>query len=444
MTGRKVLLVGGGAREHAMADALKRSGAELYVVMKNMNPGLATLADKFVLGNENDPGFVVATAEEWGAELALSGPEAPIEAGVTDALAAAGIRLGCPSGSAGRIETDKAWMRSLLTKHDSPGQIRFRHFDSEEGLDAFIAELGEVAVKPVGLTGGKGVRVSGDHLDSHEDAVAYAKEVLATGMGGGRLVIEEKLVGEEFTLQCLTDGSTVVPTPAVQDHKRAFEGDEGPNTGGMGAYSDVDGLLPFLSAGDRDAALEIVQGIVSALAAEGHPYVGTLYGQFMLTADGPRIIEINARFGDPEAMNTLSVLESSYTELVEAVAAGTLDKTAVRFEPKATVCKYVVPEGYGTKPASGVHVSVDEEAIEDTGARLYYASCNAAKGGVTTTTSRTLAVVGVASSIEDANEQAEQALSHVSSDKIYVRHDIGTEDLVRKRVAHMRALGRGR
>ncbi len=438
----RVLLIGGGAREHAMARALADSGAEIHVVMKNLNPGLADLATKFAVGRETDADLVVEHAGAWGSEIALSGPESPIAEGVTDALAEAGLRLASPTQAAGRIETDKAWMRQLQEDNDLPGGIRSRHFDGTDGLAAYIEELGEVAVKPIGLTGGKGVKVTGEHLDDVEAAVAYAEEVLGSDYGGGEVVIEEKLVGEEFTVQCFTDGTTVVPTPAVQDHKRAYEGDEGPNTGGMGAYSDTDGLLPFLNQTDYDRAVEIVQAHVDALREDGHPYVGTIYGQFMLTAEGPKVIEINARFGDPEAMNTLPVLETSYLDIVEAMAGGTLDKIDIGFAPKATVCKYVVPKGYGTKPADDVLVKVDQAAIDKTGARLYYASCNAADQGVRTTTSRTLAVVGIAESLEAANAQAEAALEHVEGDDIYIRHDIGTEDLITKRVAHMRALGR--
>ncbi len=439
----KVLLVGGGAREHAMARALVESGAELNVVMKNLNPGLADLATNFVVGRETNPPFVVEQAREWGCTIALSGPEAPIAAGVTDALARAGIDVVSPTLRAGQIETDKAWMRELLAKHGAPGQIRFRHFSTQQGLREFIEELGEVAVKPVGLTGGKGVKVTGEQLEGTEEAFEYANEIFTSGMGGGELVIEERLVGEEFTVQCFTDGTTVVPTPAVQDHKRAYEGDEGPNTGGMGSYSDANHLLPFLGQEDYDTAVEIVQAIVTALKAEGTPYVGTIYGQFMLTAEGPKIIEINARFGDPEAMNTLAILETPYLEVVEAMASGGLDEVDVDFAPKATVCKYVVPRGYGTNPAKDVLVEIDEDAVAKAGARIYYASCNAADGGVRTTTSRTLALVGIADTIAEANAQVEDALEHVQGDEIYVRHDIGTEDLVTKRVAHMNALGRG-
>ncbi len=442
MTELDVLVIGGGAREHAIGRALADGGARVSVVMSNENPGLARLAENTHIGPEKDPTAITSKAQEWGIEVAISGPEGPIAAGVTDALRDVGVRVASPSQKAGRVETDKAWMRRVMKKHGLPGRIEHRHFTHAQGLRSYIEELGEVAIKPIGLTGGKGVKVLGEHLESTDDALDYATEILTSGYGGGEVVVEEKLVGEEFTVQCFTDGDAVVPTPPIQDHKRAFEGDEGPNTGGMGSYSGEGGQLPFLNQEDYDQAVRIVQSIVDALDDEGAPYVGPIYGQFMLTEDGPKVIEVNARLGDPEAMNTLPVLETPLTELLDAMTRQRLDRVDVSFSDEATVCKYVVPRGYGTNPASDVHVTVDEDAIQGTGARLYYASCNAAEDGVTTTTSRTLAVVGIADTIQDANGQAEAALEHIDADEIYVRHDIGTEDLVTQRVAHMRALGR--
>lgn len=442
MTERNVLLIGGGAREHAIGQALVDSGAELSVVMKNENPGLARLATNTHVGSEKAPSLIVEKAKAWGVDIAISGPEGPIASGVTDALAQAGIRVASPTQKAGRIETDKAWMRRVMKKHDVPGAIKNRHFTHAQGLRSFIEELGDIAVKPIGLTGGKGVKVTGEHLDDTEEALEYATEILTSGYGGGEVVIEEKLVGEEFTIQCFTDGDTLAPTPPVQDHKRAFEGDEGPNTGGMGSYSGPNATLPFLTERDHQEAIRIVDGIVGALKKEGHRYVGPIYGQFMLTEEGPKVIEVNARFGDPEAMNTIPLLETSLTRIVDAMTRQRLDKLDLRFSEEATVVKYVVPRGYGTNPSEDVKVHVDEDAIEATGARLYYASCNPTEGGVTTTTSRTLAVVGIAETLQEANEQAEDALEHIQGDEIYIRHDIGTDDLVTRRIAHMRALGR--
>ncbi len=213
----------------------------------------------------------------------------------------------------------------------------------------------------------------------------------------------------------------------------------GPNTGGMGSYSDADHLLPFVGVEDRRKALEIMKQIVSAMSEEGCPYRGVMYGQFMLTKSGPKIIEINARFGDPEAMNVLPILEDNFEKICWDMAKGTLSG-AVRFANKATVCKYVVPRGYGTKPEAGHRISVDMDGVKRSGAEAFYSNVDMKDGVLVTGTSRALGVVGIDYSLEGADWNCETALSFVESDAIFVRHDIGTRDLVQRRVDHMREI----
>jgi phosphoribosylamine--glycine ligase len=254
------------------------------------------------------------------------------------------------------------------------------------------------------------------------------------------VLIEEKMVGEEFTLQAFCDGKVAVPMPAVQDHKRAYEGDVGPNTGGMGSYSQADGLLPFLSSDDFENAVLTCQKIVEAMRREGHEYKGTLYGQFMLTPYGIKIIECNARFGDPEAMNVLPLLEADYLDICESIIDGTLAKKNINFAKKATVCKYVVPRGYGEKPIAGAEIIIDENGIAKTGAELFYASVNEEGGKVYTTTSRALALVGIANTIEKAEKIAERSLEFVKGEDIYVRHDIGKRESIERKVRRLHEL----
>ncbi|HQN75609.1 MAG TPA: phosphoribosylglycinamide synthetase C domain-containing protein, partial [Methanomassiliicoccales archaeon] len=237
-------------------------------------------------------------------------------------------------------------------------------------------------------------------------------------------------------LQAFCDGRNVRGMPLVQDHKRAYDGDVGPNTGGMGSYTDADHLLPFVTEEERQKALEIMRRTVQAMRDDGSPYRGVLYGQFMLTRDGPKVIEFNARFGDPEAMNVLTLLESGFLDVCQGVADGKLSSD-VPFLRKATVCKYVVPAGYGTESKAGRPVMVNEKELAAAGARLYYAAVDEKDGVVLTTSSRTLGVVGMADSIEEAEAICEAGLVHVRGD-IFVRHDIGKRELVRKRVDHMR------
>lgn len=441
----RALIVGSGAREHAIAEALVRSGAELVACAKLRNPGIAALATAYGTFPETEPGRVAAFASEQRAELAVIGPEAPLEAGVADALLARGISVVGPTKAAARIETSKAFMRDLLRRHRVPGSIPYATFQEPDSAAAYLKEHPQdQVIKPAGLTGGKGVRVLGEHLSTVEDAVVYVREIFDHRIGGaGGVVVEQRLKGEEITLQALTDGTTVLPMPAVQDHKRAWEGDRGPNTGGMGSYSQADGLLPFLTKEEHRAAVEVLQKAVDALRADGIVYRGVLYGQFMLTVEGPKVVEFNARFGDPEAMNVLPTLESDFVELCERTATGRLAGASIRFAPMATVCKYVVPEGYGDRPASGERIELDRRAVEACGARLHYASVTEQSGALYTTSSRALAFTGIAPTIEEAERIADRGTRAVSG-PIFVRHDIGTAALIQAKVDHMRQLREGR
>jgi phosphoribosylamine--glycine ligase len=435
----KVLLVGGGAREHAMARALVEGGARLYAVLKNRNPGILRLAQDSRLAAETDIEKVVDFAGSKGIEMAVVGPEAPLEAGLTDALEKAGIRCASPSKAAARLETSKQFMRQLMASHDVPGRIMHWVFEQiDEVRDFLDAYDRPIAVKPVGLTGGKGVKISGDQLQNRQDAIDYATEILEKKLGGSaKVVIEAKAEGEEFTLQAFSDGSSVTPMPAVQDHKRAFEGDMGPNTGGMGSYSQQDHLLPFLKKEEYDEGVRIVHRTVEALKSEGCPFKGPIYGQFMLTSEGPKVIEFNARFGDPEAMNVLGILKTSFLEACEDMAYGRAGGVRASFAHRATVCKYIVPVGYGIESRSGSPIAVDENAIEKEGARLYYAAVNQGDDGrVLTTSSRALGILGIGEDIAEAEGRCSSALSHVKGE-YFVRHDIGRPEALKRKVEHM-------
>ena len=426
----KALVVGGGGREHAIATALARNpDARIYSVMAKKNPGISRIAQDVLLHKETDCGRVVAWAKEKGIDCAIIGPEAPLEAGIVDALSAAGIPAVGPTRAAARLENDKGFCRDLMHKHRIPGCPDYRIFHDTKDAVSFIEEYdGDLVVKPIGLTGGKGVKIMGEQVD-RQGAIAYARSL------NGIAVIEERLLGEEFTLQAFVDGKTLVPMPLVQDHKRAFEGDTGPNTGGMGSYTMPDHRMPFVEEADYQKALEIMRETVAAMDRDGHPYKGILYGQFMNTAKGPRVIEYNARFGDPEAMNVLSLLESDLSEIACGIADGSLaHKTAV-FTRKATVCKYLVPEGYPDTPASGEPLTVGDHP----GSLLYYANIEEKEGSLMTLTSRTLAFVGMGSTLEEAEQHAEKAAAAVRG-RVRYRRDIGTRKLLDQRIKHMKEL----
>ena len=433
----KILVIGSGAREHAIIRALDRSPQEkeVYCLASNMNPGIAEICDELTVCNINDPNFVVSYAQEIATTLTIIGPENPLANGVADALWEAGVKVVGPKKDLAQLETSKAFTRDLLKEYDVPGGPKYETFSSMDGVAEFLNELVEnYVVKYDGLMGGKGVKVGGDHLHSHTEALAYCQELVDSG---GGFVIEEKFVGQEFSLMSFCDGDNLKHMPAVQDHKRAYEGDTGPNTGGMGTYSDVNHSLPFLRDSDIVEAHEINLATAKALKDKfGEGYKGVLYGGFMATANGVNLIEYNARLGDPEAMNVLSLLETDFIELCHAIADGTLDQTDVKFANRATVCKYVVPEGYPDSPIKGEPIDVSDISNPN---GLFYASVDIQDGQLVEAGSRTVAVVGMADSISEAEAMAEKEVSSVKG-PLFHRTDIGTDAVVQKRIDHMNEL----
>lgn len=433
-----ILIVGSGAREHAIASALHRSKEQphLFCCGTSLNPGIKQMAYNYWVGDITDVNAIVAIAKDWQIGLAIIGPEAPLEKGLADALWQAAIPTIGPRKKLAQIETSKGFARELMKKYHIPGLPKYQIFEKIEGIPAFLAQLGEgnYVVKANGLMGGKGVKVAGDHLHSIDEAIAYCKEIFAQGQ---TIVIEEKLIGQEFSLMCFCDGEHIIPMPIVQDHKRAFVDDKGPNTGGMGSYSDADHSLPFLSEEDMIGALKINEAIISALTREvNDKYIGILYGSFIATRDGVNVIEFNARFGDPEALNVLTILESDFVLLCQALVTGSLQFDLVKFAKQATVCKYAVPEGYPDKPVKDV--VIDIAAVKNK-SHLYLSSVNALDGKIFATGSRTAAYVGVADSISAAEEISEKEVCGIAG-PLFHRPDIGTDRLIQYRIDEMRRL----
>ena len=433
----KILVIGSGAREHAIVRALDRSHQEkeIFCLASNMNPGIAELCEELLIGNFNDPDFVVNYTNEIEATLAIIGPENPLENGVADALWSVKVKVVGPKKDVAKLETSKAFTRDLLKEYDIPGGPKYRTFDSMNGVVEFLNELGEnYVVKYDGLAGGKGVKVSGEHLHSHDEALAYCQELTDKD---GEFVIEEKFIGEEFSLMSFCDGDTLKHMPAVQDHKRAYEGDTGPNTGGMGTYSDANHSLPFLTEEDIAEAHQInIQTAKAVKDKFGEGYKGILYGGFMATANGVKLIEYNARFGDPEAMNVLSLLESDFIEICNGIADGSLNKVDVQFSNKATVCKYAVPEGYPDSPVKDEQINISKINNPD---GLFYASVDIQNGKLVEAGSRTIAVVGMANSISNAEKIAEKEVSAIDG-PLFHRSDIGTDMVIQKRINHMKSI----
>lgn len=433
-----ILIIGSGAREHAIASALHRSLQQpaLFCCGTSINPGIKQMAHQYWAGDITDVSAITQLAKEWQIDIAIIGPEAPLEKGLADGLWALSIPTVGPKKQLAQIETSKGFARQLMQKYRIKGLPRFKNFHDMQGVEAFLNELGEgqYVVKANGLMGGKGVKVAGDHLYSFADALQFCKEIAAQGQA---FIIEEKLIGQEFSLMCFCDGEHMVPMPIVQDHKRAFVDDKGPNTGGMGSYSDANHTLPFLTNDDVKNAWQINQDVILALTTELHEkYIGILYGSFIATKEGVYVIEFNARFGDPEALNVLTILESDFVAICQALVKGNLSADQVLFSRLATVCKYAVPQGYPNNPLKDI--LIDISAVKNK-SQLYLSSVHAVDGKIFAMGSRTAAYVGVADSISAAEEISEREVCGISG-PLFHRDDIGTEKLIQRRVDDMRRL----
>src|SRR3990167_1705672 len=433
-----ILIIGSGAREHAIAKALHRSPQcpALFCCGTSNNPGIRLLLQDDWLGNVCDVESIIRQAVQWQIDFAIIGPEAPLEQGLADALWKHNIPVIGPKKHLAQIETSKSFTRDLLKKYRIPGSPHYQAFNQLEGVNAFLCQLGEgnYVVKANGLMGGKGVKVAGDHLHSIEEAYQFCEELCKQRHS---FVIEEKCIGEEFSFMCFCDGKNLVPMQLVQDHKRAFVNDKGPNTGGMGSYSDANHRLPFLTEQDINAAFNINQAIIAALSAEcGEKYIGILYGSFMATQDGVRLIECNARLGDPEALNVLAILETDFVEICQAMLAETLSPEKVQFANLATVCKYAVPEGYPEQPSKNAIIDVTHVKNPE---QLYFAAIDARDGKLYTMGSRAVAVVGIADTIFAAEKMAEAEMQRIQG-PLFHREDIGTHELIERRMHAMLAL----
>ncbi len=432
------LIVGHGAREHVIGEALVNSGANLFAFMSFKNAGLEDLSKDIKVHSETDFKEMIDFCKAKKIDFAVIGPEAPLCVGIVDALEKGGIPCAGPGIEAAQLEGSKIFTRGLLEKYKILSNVISKHFTSMEGVESYIKDMGKenIVVKPDGLTGGKGVKVFGDHLFSKKDILDYCKELTAQK---SPFVLEEKCNGEEFTLQTFVDGKNVIGTPLVQDHKRAYEDDKGPNTGGMGSYSIEDHLMPFITKADVKDALEDMKKSIAAVKVEtGTIYKGFLYGQFMKTAKGLKLIEFNARFGDPEAMNVLPLMKTNFVDICWRIINGNLIKEA-EFEKKATVCKYLAPEGYPVSPKRDEPIKVDKEKLAKIGAKYYYASVYREGSDIYTTTSRAMGILGIADTLENAEKISEAGVGCIEG-KLFHRKDVGTRKLLQKRIDHMNSL----
>jgi len=433
----KVLLVGSGAREHALARSLKKSATKIDLICfaSSNNPGIMELASEYIVGKLDDVVAITNWAQKNKVDWAIIGPELPLAAGVVDELAKINIPAVGPIKLLAQLETSKSFTRALCAEYDIPGGAKFKEFSSTDGVEDYLNKLNNnYVVKADGLMGGKGVKVFGEHLKNTQETLGYCSELISAG---SKFIIEEKFVGQEFSLMSFCDGENLFHLPAIQDHKRALEGDIGPNTGGMGSYSCPNGSLPFLTENDIKSAQAINIATASAIKKKFNtPYKGVLYGGFMATADGVKLIEYNARLGDPEAMNVLAVLETDFVELCENLIKGTLDKVIPKFSQMATVVKYAVPEGYPDNPIKNQRIDVSLLRNKD---NLFFAAVDKKADGLYELGSRTLAILAKAETVEIAQAHVEAEMDRLIG-PLYHRADIGTAKLIENRVTMMKEL----
>lgn len=435
----KVLIIGSGGREHAIARALTVSvhQPELYCFGQSRNPGIMSLTRVYELGSVTDVMAILDFAGQEKIDWAIIGPEAPLEVGLADALELKGIPCLGPKRALAQIETSKSFARDLLRRYAIPGQPKYQIFTTMAGVLPFLQGLGEnhFVIKADGLMSGKGVKVAGDHLKNYSEALEYCRFLLDHS---SRFVIEERLIGQEFSLMSFSDGRTMAHMPLVQDYKRVYEGDQGPNTGGMGSYTMPDHSLPFLSADDVRQAHIINESVIVALRQEfGEGYRGILYGGFMVTAAGVRVIEFNARFGDPEAINVLALLATDFVDICLAIIQEKLSARSLTFTAQATVCKYLVPQGYPDNPLRDQEIHFSSGFSRE---HIFYAGIDERAGRLYASGSRALAVLGKGATLEAAEKEAETQTQMVQG-PLFHRHDIATARSIAERMEMIEALG---
>ena len=420
----RVLVVGNGGREHALVWSLSQSPLVDDLMCAPGNPGIAEFARTRPVPT-NDIVSMVAMAAREAVDLVVVGPEVPLVAGIADGLRPAGIKVFGPGAAGARLEGSKAWAKSLMAKAGIPTAAA-RSFDRTDEAIAYANTLlavgTGVVVKADGLAAGKGVTVCDGPYEA-EVAITGALDRRLFGVEGSRVLIEERLEGEELSVLAFCDGTAVLPMQAAQDFKRARDGDLGPNTGGMGSHSPVPSCTPEVAGRITDVVLE---PIAAALAAEGEPYVGVIYAGIMLTADGPKVLEFNCRFGDPETQALLPRLASDLAEPILACTEGTLSQVKLHWRPAACVTVVAAAAGYPGMPATGAVISGLDAARAITGLPVFQAgTARAADESLVTNGGRVLAVAALGDDPQAARRRAYDGLAEVSFDGMWYRSDIG-------------------
>ena len=425
----KILVVGGGGREHALCWKIAQSPLVDNLYCAPGNPGIAHLAECVQIGAE-DIEALLSFAQTEKIDLTVVGPEIPLTLGIVDRFQAAGLDIFGPNQAAAQIEASKSFSKDLMARHGIP-TAAYRSIDEYAEAVAYIRAQGApIVIKADGLAAGKGVVVA----MSEEQAIKAVDEIMRDqifGQAGARVVIEEFMDGEEASFFAFTDGKNILPLASSQDHKRVFDGDQGPNTGGMGAYSPAPVITPAL----HDEIVEtIVKPTIAGMAKDGHPYVGILYVGLMIKNSRPRVVEYNARFGDPEAQPLLMRMKSDIVPLLHACARGQLTQKSIEWHNKAAVCVVMASGGYPGDFTTGLPISGlgQAAAIEDL--MVFHAGTRAEKGQVVNKGGRVLGVTGLGGTVAAAIEKAYAGVTQINWPNVHYRKDIGRKALNRGQV----------
>jgi phosphoribosylamine--glycine ligase len=411
----KVLLIGSGGREHALAWKLRQSPLLTRLYAAPGNPGIAALADIVAL-DPADHAAVAAFCRRESVGLVVVGPEVPLVAGLADDLAAAGIKVFGPGRAAARLEGSKGFTKDLCAEAGIP-TAAYRRFTDPAAARAYVTGRGApIVVKADGLAAGKGVTVAATVAEAHAAIDACLADA------GAEAVVEEYLAGEEASFFALSDGATVIPFGTAQDHKRAGEGDTGPNTGGMGAYSPAPVVTPAIAARVMD---EIIRPTIATMAARGAPFRGVLYAGLMITAEGPKLIEYNVRFGDPETQVLMPRLDSDLLAILSAVAEGRLAEVTPRWSGDAALTIVMAAEGYPGSYRKGTPIAGLDAAAAIHGATIFQAGTALRGGRLVAEGGRVLNVTAVGTSIAQAQERAYEAAARIVWPQGFYRRDIG-------------------
>lgn len=427
----KILIIGNGSREHAISLKLRQSDrvTEIYNVGPGLNAGLNETCDQCFDLDSSDPVAVSKVAKQIQPDLAIIGPEDPIAKGVSDALKNLGIPTFAPDSDQAQLESSKSFTRDLLTKYEIDASPAYQVVTAEDDFGLvkqfYDQQSGQIVVKADGLLGGKGVLVADDHFTELSEAADFAKLSIEKF---GRVVLEEKMVGPEFSLISIVDGETVLDCPVIQDYKRVGVDGTGPNTGGMGTISHASGLLPGIcNQADKNAAHDITVQVMKALNDHFQkPFQGVMYGGFMRTAKGVKLIEYNIRFGDPECLNIMNLLENDLVEICERTINGTLSELGeLKFKPVSTVCKYLCANGYPASPVKGV--LIEPITINDNKVQVIYGAQINSNGDMVTKGSREIGLITQAAEINEAAQLINELAQQVAGPLFY-RPDIGLKN----------------